>query len=477
MGNMKICSITSAMMWLVLCSFTGIAYEEEYKGIECGDDLNVDEYLVTWDLDTLRISDRISDSLLVVGQYRTDQYFNYLVKQKDRGTYHVVLKGQSISTISGTKDYVYVGNDGNHIVYNVNDSTSFSLPGETYWMVYLGRYEDKSVFCDDAGVYFSDGKCLALPNQVYCKASSKPGYAIVGMGARKKEVPFQDLYLYRHEPQSGSANTIRHTEKYLFKPAREDDFDEAGFSVDLDIPSGSSNSDNAIRQWMLQTIKKDIFSALDTTLAISDAKGESVAQMLSTLNRYHTLWNKIYYNGFTDNGANGLRQACSVKTRKVADCEDYTTYFYYSYIYCGGAHGMPSTYYITYDKKRREFLTAKNTIKKSMMNTFREEVLRSIKPQYEEYRKEVLDWDNYQENVFGWYGSDMDKDITINDFPLPYLAILPEGVVVSYQRYMIDCFAAGEFHAIVPFDKASPCLKHQYKAQKDETPTLEEFLE
>jgi hypothetical protein len=31
---------------------------------------------------------------------------------------------------------------------------------------------------------------------------------------------------------------------------------------------------------------------------------------------------------------------------------------------------------------------------------------------------------------------------------LTHFAVLPEGIVLTYHPYQIDCFAAGEYHAV-----------------------------
>ena len=75
----------------------------------------------------------------------------------------------------------------------------------------------------------------------------------------------------------------------------------------------------------------------------------------------------------------------------------------------------------------------------------------------------------------GWDSASM-KPFTMDDFPLPHLAILPEGIVVTYHPYQIECFASGEFNPVVPFDSVLQCLSCEYHSQPKMLPKLEQFL-
>ncbi len=47
-----------------------------------------------------------------------------------------------------------------------------------------------------------------------------------------------------------------------------------------------------------------------------------------------------------------------------------------------------------------------------------------------------------------------EKPFTEKDFPLTHFAVLPEGIVLTYHPYQIDCFAAGEYHAGHTFQRS-----------------------
>ena len=62
------------------------------------------------------------------------------------------------------------------------------------------------------------------------------------------------------------------------------------------------------------------------------------------------------------------------------------------------------------------------------------------------------------------------------DFPLTHFAVLSEGIVLTYHPYQIDCFAAGEYHAVIPFKEANKCLMFDYSKHEDLKPKLQRFI-
>ena len=62
---------------------------------------------------------------------------------------------------------------------------------------------------------------------------------------------------------------------------------------------------------------------------------------------------------------------CNIRVKKVVDCEDYTTYYYWASLYNGGLHDLPREFYITYDKRRGGLLDVNNSVKPAMVQQFR----------------------------------------------------------------------------------------------------------
>ena len=139
------------------------------------------------------------------------------------------------------------------------------------------------------------------------------------------------------------------------------------------------------------------------------------------------------------------------------------------------------------------------------MLPFRKMVLKSLKAQYNQCHSKRYSWDEFTRSIFsfhcpsintsgmdsvaktllehiytcdewaGWNGY-YEEPFTERDIPLTHMAVLPEGIVVTYHPYQIDCFMAGEYNAIVPFKNAAPCLMFDYSKHENLKPRLSQFV-
>lgn len=489
--------IICSMILLTTASCNGLTAGVGIRGIVCGEDL------MTLDGDTFRIQERIDDSLLIVCHHpEEDNGRHYLIKREKNGFYYIQQEGNTISAIDNTQEFVCVDDK---IVYNIKAETSFSVPCDGSYLYYLGQWKGKVAFTNQDSICFSDGKCIALQEDAFCKTSDIKGDVVLGMGARRLQVPIEKLYQYNHKTISTERDVVRLTKKYFIQPRNQYESVEAGFDVDLDIPKGTADCDNAIREWMVYSIKDDAFSLLGFHEEVPVGNSGSVRDMESSLDTYGMFWEKLCRSCFQEEDTLVLRMTCNVKSRRIADCDDYMTYYYCSSIYDGGLHEMPKSYYITYDKKRKMLVTASNTVKTTMIKQFREEALRRIKLQYDENNDGTSDWNAFLQSVFsfhcpmfdmsgldettrsllkheyvcdewsGW-GHTGNDAFTLDNFPLPHLAVLPEGFVLSYHPYQIDSFMSGEYHVLIPFERISHCLQFRYRNYTDGFPKLEQFV-
>ena len=463
----------------------------------------LEDNLMTLDGDTFNVGEKIGDSLWVIRSYPDKYELNYLIKKERNGFYYLQQKARSISSIENTLRFVCLNSND---IYDTEKDSSFTIPCDgSFYLLYLGQMDGQPVFTNQDTICFSDGRCVALQDDAYCKAAATDGYVSIVMGARRLDVSLDTLHQFVRQYEE-TDNSIEKFSKSYYIPSRSKyENVEAGFNVDLDIPKGDSEADRAVREWMLKAIKDDAFSLLGYERDIPLGKSATAKDMIATLDGYGTLWEKLCRNDYQIEDTIILRMFCNIMARKIADCDDYTTYRYSALLYDGGLHEMPRSYYITYDKRRHMIVNASNTIKPSMMKLFRQEVLKNIKKQYSENFGEESAWEDYLQTVFsfhcpivdlegvddvmssmlvhqyacdewsGWDSASM-KPFTMDDFPLPHLAILPEGLVVTYHPYQIECFASGEFHPVVPFNSVSHSLSCKYHSQPKMLPKLEQFL-
>ena len=465
----------------------------------------IEEDTLVLDGDTFTIQERIGDSLFIVWNYEhsDDKTPCYLLKYERNGFYYPQIEASDITSIDNTTEYVCIDEKD---VYDIkNKKVLFAPPCNASGLCYLGEWNDLFLFASSDTLCFSDGKCFGLQDDVYCRIPRKKGLLTLVAGAQTIEVPFGDLYHSRQIAESKDISVERTIKDYHIKPRNKYESMDAGFTVDLEIPKGNTGADRSIREWMMTAVKDDAFFQLERYKDIPVGKCTSLRDMLHSLDDYGVLWEKLCRAKYQIEDTLEVRMTCDIKVKKVVDCQDYTTYYYRASLYNGGFHDLPREYYITYDKKKGVFVDVGNTVKPAMLQRFRHLVLESLKKEYDFNYERESSWEYFTNSIFsfhcpmvdtsgmdevmqsflvhnyscdewaGWTGY-TEKAFTEKDFPLTHFAVLPEGIVLTYHPYQIDYFAAGEYHAVIPFKDANKCLMFDYSPYEDLKPKLQRFI-
>lgn len=489
-------------MIIVLAILTGCNGLKIGVGLR-GELVGVDTILL--DGDTFAIRDRITDSLFVVRDCaRSDDGTQfYLLKYECNGFYYPQVGATSVVTIDNTTNYVGINDDD---VYDIKAKrVLFSSPCSVSDLYYLGKWKDLCLFASSDTICFSDGKCIGLQDDVYCRKPKKSGMITLITGAQTKIVSYGDLYKAKKMGCKTDISIESLKKDYYIKPRSKHESVDAGFSVDLEIPKGITEADKAIRGWMMAAVRDDAFSLFDLNREIPVGKCVSLGDMRHSLDEYGVLWEKLCRAEYQVGDTLVLRMNCDIKVKKIVDCDDYTTYYYKASLYNGGFHELPREYYITYDKRRGGLLDVNNSVKPAMLQQFRHLVLESLKKEYDFCYERESSWADFTHRIFsfhcpiletsgmdnvmlslldhnyscdgwaGWKGYN-EKAFTEKDFPLTHFAVLPEGIVLTYHPYQIDCYAAGEYHAVIPFKDANKCLMFDYSKHEDLKPQLQRFI-
>ena len=492
-------ALAVAMLLLSLLSCSDLKIGVGLKGVI------LDEDKITLDGDTFDIREKIGDSLLIVWNYThsDDRTPYYLLKYERNGFYYPQIGASNITSIDNTTDYVSIDDKD---VYDIeNKKMLFSPICCASGLCYLGKWRNLHLFASSDTICFSDGKCIGLRDGVFCRKSKKEGVVTFVVGAQTKDVSFGELYNAKKLDATTDKSVERLMKNYYIRPRGKFERVEAGFSVDLDIPKGKTESDKAIREWMIAAIRDDAFYQLENNRDIPVGKCTSIKDMLHSLDEYGVLWEKLFRAENQIEDTLEERMTCNIRVRKVADCDDYATYYYWASLYNGGLHDLPREYYITYDKRRGGLLDVNNSVKPAMIQLFRHLALESLKKEYDFCYERKSSWEDFTHSIFsfhcpmidtggmddvmrsflvhnyscddwaGWNGYN-EKAFTEKDFPLTHFAVLPEGIVLTYHPYQIDCFAAGEYHAVIPFKYANKCLMFDYSKHENLKPKLQRFI-
>ena len=293
----------------------------------------IDEDTLVLDGDTFTIQERIGDSLFIVWNYEHSDEKTpcYLLKYERNGFYYPQIGATNITSIDNTVNYVSIDDND---VYDIEDrKILFSSPCCASGLYYLGRWNGLHLFASSDTICFSDGKCVGLQDDVFCRKPKKEGMVTLVAGAQTKDVSFGDLYNAKKKSYAPDTTTERLAKNYYIKPRSKYERMKAGFSVDLDIPKGDAEADKAIREWMMAAIRDDAFYQLENNRGIPVGKCTSLKDLQLSLDKYGVLWEKLCRAEYQIEDTLELRMTCNIRVRKVADCDDYTTYYYWASLY------------------------------------------------------------------------------------------------------------------------------------------------
>ena len=152
--------------------------------------------------------------------------------------------------------------------------------------------------------------------------------------------------------------------------------------------------------------------------------------------------------------------------------ERYVTFSKYEYDRQGIGHGMYTETFHTFDINNGNELRNNDIFKSQSLDKVKMELFEVMAkdPKYLEWHGESISPAEIEDMIEAWQSpnpllagtewEEPDRDIK---FELPEGALTHSGVVFSFQPYEIDCWAAGTYHFIVPYNKLMPYLSQKVK--------------
>lgn len=190
-------------------------------------------------------------------------------------------------------------------------------------------------------------------------------------------------------------------------------------------------------------------------------------QCLSDFMAHKTFENWIR-GGELDMGSSGSVLAlCSHIANKK-----FVTYAKYEYERIGTGHGMYTETFHTLDIKRGKELTNKDIFKAKSLDNVKKELFEVMAkdPHYLAWNDGIEEPRDIENRIVGWQspnpileGTEWEEPDREVKFELPEGALTGYGVVFSFQPYEIDCWAAGAFHFIVPYERLRPYMTQEAK--------------
>ena len=242
----------------------------------------------------------------------------------------------------------------------------------------------------------------------------------------------------------------------------------AELMCNLTYPVGRSKTDRDIRKWLNQAIMQE-FAAThendDSPEIELSRHADNLQEAFRDYSSQYYKWVKKEYSD--DQGELYPLQPFYVhfSARPVADNTRYVTYFVEANIFFAGTHGAPHAYYRTYDKKLEQFVSCDMLVKmEHMEDVCRIIYAQALKKRQELFNSQSLTTDFTDDYPCGDWSNNKSENIPKDKglIPLQHIAILPQGIVVSYHPYQIGAFSEGDCHILVPFKNVGEYLLQDY---------------
>ncbi len=440
----------------------------------------LDEETMVLDDDTFRIRFPLDDSTLCISPIRNDDSdWPMIVRKGGDSLYHTLVKSKSIRPIYYTEKFVRLNDT---IAYELETGKNYRVKDADYGLKYLGEWNNQPLFCtltdwrnfrSHNTIIFGDSTEVELQHDVYASSIDDDGIITLNHGALSVNVNPAELHDYQPKKEIPDSNMEAIRDRYEESSICGD----PSFRIYIDVPKGNSRMAVTVKKYLFRAICNDIFAQLDydakqlyynSAIARGDIRG--------ALEQVSKLWCREVRKKFSDidEDEDYVFFSFPIDVTKVAEGDDYATYYYETDAFLGGAHSNPCSYYITYDKQRNVIVDANNTIKEGMMSAFKEKVPSEVNDLYERWSYNGGLGGDYPCDEMGCCFSTKDGDL---HFPLPHLAVLPEGVVITFHPYQIGSFADGEFHVLIPKEDVKDCLDHNFWNNDTITKPLSYFVE
>lgn len=242
----------------------------------------------------------------------------------------------------------------------------------------------------------------------------------------------------------------------------------AELMCNLTYPVGRSKADTDIREWLNQAIMLEFAETHESDDSPEIELSRHTDNLQETFRDYSSQYYKWVKKEYSDEqGELYPLQPFYVhfSARPVVDNVRYVTYFVEADIFFAGAHGAPHAYYRTYDKKLEQFVSCDVLVKMEHMKDVCWIIYaKALKKRQELFNSQSLTTDftdgypcrDWSDNK----GETIPKDKGL--IPLQHIAILPQGIVVSYHPYQIGALSEGDYHILVPFKNVGEYLLQDY---------------
>lgn len=359
------------------------------------------------------------------------------------------------------------------------EDTSFS---------FLGKVDGVLMFQIGSYIYYSDGKIFKKNYYEENKISST-GNITFHNGPLQTTINAKILHNMSNcdiQRLRQEKNWYKHTSSFD-KKCIDAEIDKvasaARMTCSMTYPNGSLKADKDIRSWLNKAMLNEFLSTCHSDIAKPKVKlskhSENLELAFMDYAKQYNKWIKDEYI-YGDNAGGRIAFEIEIEVRPIVENERYITYYFKADVFFDSVHGSPHACFRTYDKKLSKFVSANTIIKKkytkNVSSVSYDVTLDILNELHGGVNGVTTDFtDGYP--CEKWSGNETESQRkAYGSLPLQHMAILPEGVVLSFHPYHVAGLPEGDIHVLIPFDKIKKYMTQDYYNVNNDRLDISDFL-
>ena len=321
-----------------------------------------------------------------------------------------------------------------------------------------------------------NGTIIELPAQTEVNVIDDENLEVIFAG-RKMEVPIDSIRNVCDYYRNWKKDLATPIYTYSFQhdsPVADEESTDTDIHLYADFPIGSNTAFSHIRFWMSQHIYErmryitESFGEIEPLGYYYPNNDQSPKQMCDSYGDYYRVnyWENIHLT-VSDFEYGGLRLEQGFELQSLLS--NAVTYLYTDAVYAqGNSYGSENCCYFSFDRKTGRLIEPEDLFRPETMHQLKERILNELYKVINErdtkyYERSYSDLKEFLvlSDMTTYLGVDEDTPIenVIDSIPIQHVALLDEGVIITYLPFEILCFGAGPTWIILPYNEIEGFMK------------------
>ena len=321
-----------------------------------------------------------------------------------------------------------------------------------------------------------DGTIIKLPAQTEINILDDKTFEAIFAG-RRMECPVDSIKSVCNIYRDWKKNTATPLYEYSYQhdaPIADEGSTDTDIHLYADFPIGSNVAYSHIRFWMSKQISGRIRYITEGLKNVNPVgcyfsnNDQSPKQMIDYYGDfYRDEYRKNIHHTISDFEYGGLSLDQGFELQAILP--DFITYLYTDAVYAqGNTYGGQNCSYVSFDRKTGREIKAEDLFRSETMHKLKERILhelyrviskRDVKL-YDRSYSDIMDF-LVGSDMITYLGGDENTPIenVIDNIPVEHVALLEEGLIITYLPNEIESFGAGPTWILLPYSEIKEFMK------------------